>query len=400
MKRWIQSATAPIPAKLMSTLEGAPRHYAFWLLKKYARIGAVLRREAPVPQFAVSLEERKAVVRLLRRLLRNALGHPPRVHLRRSFALDSSLYRCFLHEGHPYLAIASMIPKKRIVIPLQGFPVPTVAGNIRVVVDPLKRTVAVHVPVSVRVRVLANPTEPRVVGLDAGVTEVFVDSQGNFYGEGFGKILDRFTEETAQQGAARNRFHARAKTLAASKDPKHRRKAGRILRFNLGRKKLNSRTAKGQAEIQRYISEAFRKVLYGRPQGVVVEDMSGMRGRTKSRKLSRKVSRWMRAILKERTEFLANAGGSRVETVNPAYTSQECPQCGFVHQGNRKGDRFQCLHCHFTAHADTVGAMNVERRHTDSDLRERITLRMPKEKVKNILMERFQHRQASPPQPG
>ena len=44
--------------------------------------------------------------------------------------------------------------------------------------------------------------------------------------------------------------------------------------------------------------------------------------------------------------------------------------------------------------------MNVKRRQTDSELRERITLRMPKEQVKHILMERFQRRQASPSHPG
>ena len=136
-----------------------------------------------------------------------------------------------------------------------------------------------------------------------------------------------------------------------------------------------------------------------RPQVVVVEDISGMRGRTKSRKLSRKVSRWMRSALKERTEFLSGVGGSRPEIVNPAYTSLECPQCGFVHQDNRQGDRFQCRHCHFTAHADTVGALNVQHRYTDPELREQIMLRMPKEKVKKTLMERFQGRQSSKPHP-
>ena len=259
MKRWIQSglATARIKAKLMSKLEDAQRHYAFRLLKKYARIGAVLRGEAPVPPFAISLEDRQAVIRLLRRLLRTVLGNPPRVHLRRSFELDSSLYRFFLSKDQPYLAIASMTPKRRIVIPLKGFPIKAVTGTVRMVIDPLKRTVAVHIPVPLRMRILASPRAPLVVGLDAGVTEVFADSQGNFYGEGFGKVLDRLTEETTQQGATRNRFHVRAKTLAESSDPKDRRKAGRILRFNLGRKKLDSRRAKGQVEIKGILPNRF-----------------------------------------------------------------------------------------------------------------------------------------------
>ncbi len=49
-----------------------------------------------------------------------------------------------------------------------------------------------------------------------------------------------------------------------------------MLRFNLGQKKLNSRKAKGQAEIKRRIAESCRQVMNRRPQVVVVEDMSGL----------------------------------------------------------------------------------------------------------------------------
>ncbi|PSR33750.1 MAG: hypothetical protein C7B46_09130 [Sulfobacillus benefaciens] len=118
-----------------------------------------------------------------------------------------------------------------------------------------------------------------------------------------------------------------------------------------------------------------------------------MRGRTKSRNLSRVVSR-LRSSLRERAEFLSQAGGSRLETVNAAYTSQECPQCGSIHKDNRQGDRFHCPHCHYIAHADTVGAMNVERRYTDPALRERIRVFTPKEGVLKILREIFERKRA------
>ncbi len=118
-----------------------------------------------------------------------------------------------------------------------------------------------------------------------------------------------------------------------------------------------------------------------------MEDLSRMRGRTKSRNLSRVVSRWMRSSLKERAEFLSHAGGSRLETVNAAYTSQECPECGDVHRDNRRGDRFHCQNCHFTGHADTVGAVNVGHRYTDPALRERIQVFTPKAGVLKILRE-------------
>jgi IS605 OrfB family transposase len=396
MRRWILAAIdqAHIEGKLFRAFEGPQRRYAFWLLRKFVRIGAALRGEAPEPKFEISLAQRQAVVRLLRRLLRKALGKSPRVHLRRSFELDNTLYRFFTHRGKPYLSIASLVPGQRTVIPLKGFPVPAVTGNVRVVLDPRKHAVAVHVPVPVRVKTLPDRREPVVVGLDAGVTEVFADSRGNFYGEGFGLVLDRLSARTTAQGAERNRLHAAEKKLAAASQAGERQKAGRIRRFNLGRVKLDARRARGQAEVKRRISEALREVLRFRPDVLVMEDLSRMRGRTKSRNLSRVVSRWMRSSLKERAEFLSQAGGSRLETVNAAYTSQECPKCGYVHRDNRQGDRFHCRDCHFTGHADTVGAVNVERRHTDPELRERIQVFTPKEVVLKSLREIFERKRA------
>jgi transposase len=83
-----------------------------------------------------------------------------------------------------------------------------------------------------------------------------------------------------------------------------------------------------------------------------------------------------------------------LETVNAAYTSQACPQCGYIHQDNRQGDRFHCRHCHYIAHADIVGAMNVERRYTDPALQERIRGFTPKEDVLKMLREMFERQQA------
>lgn len=57
-----------------------------------------------------------------------------------------------------------------------------------------------------------------------------------------------------------------------------------------------------------------------------------------------------------------------VEKVNPAYTSQECPSCGYVSRGNRSGTRFVCKVCGRRAHADWVGASGILRRSGDKDV--------------------------------
>ncbi len=50
--------------------------------------------------------------------------------------------------------------------------------------------------------------------------------------------------------------------------------------------------------------------------------------------------------------------------------------------------------CHFRAAADRVGAVNVKRRYTDAELRERIQAFTPKEKVKAVLLEIYGRSQA------
>ena len=93
----------------------------------------------------------------------------------------------------------------------------------------------------------------------------------------------------------------------------------------------------------------------------------------------------MRRILQERAEFKASAEGFRREQVNPAYSSQTCPACGFVHRDNRHADKFQCLHCGHIDDADRVAATNLKARWFDPDIR----LFTPKAKVKEILLARF-----------
>jgi len=49
--------------------------------------------------------------------------------------------------------------------------------------------------------------------------------------------------------------------------------------------------------------------------------------------------------------------------VNPAGTSQECPECRSKHKDNRKTqESFLCISCGFTANADLIGAINIVRK--------------------------------------
>ena len=56
------------------------------------------------------------------------------------------------------------------------------------------------------------------------------------------------------------------------------------------------------------------------------------------------------------------------EVVNPAYTSQTCPNCGFVSRRNRNGIKFQCCYCGKISHADVVGGSGLLRRSEDKQI--------------------------------
>ena len=77
--------------------------------------------------------------------------------------------------------------------------------------------------------------------------------------------------------------------------------------------------------------------------------------------------------------------------VNPAYSSQTCPSCGYVSRKNRAGVRFHCLSCGRKSHADVVGGINLLGRSEDKQ----VGLDDHPSVVKTILRERYQLRRDS-----
>ena len=48
--------------------------------------------------------------------------------------------------------------------------------------------------------------------------------------------------------------------------------------------------------------------------------------------------------------------------VVPKDTSRTCPDCGFISESNRpRRGLYLCLECHYSNHADVVGAINIDR---------------------------------------
>ena len=70
----------------------------------------------------------------------------------------------------------------------------------------------------------------------------------------------------------------------------------------------------------------------------------------------------------------ANKNNIMVSFVNPQFTSQQCPHCGYISKTNKKVNKyFECESCHeFIGDADIVAAINIRNRVAVKELRDEL----------------------------
>ncbi len=359
-------ATANIEARIFRRFSNKnERHYAYACLGSYKALGVIMRGGTPDLRAGdLSKESRQVVARYLHRILRAALKNTwPRAHLARSFALENGHYRSFVIEGsdttprqRQYVAVMGLEKGKRIVIPLTG--ISKVSGNIRLVLDETSQRAFVHV--AHEMHPLPRTARGPEKAIDWGITEVCTDDTGAKHGTDYGRVLSKATEQRNKTGKARGKLWALTKQTSGSKRARH------IARCNLGTKKQTRRHERTQASLRTISGAGVKEVIYGegnrtrargkvyqvpeqRPQCLIVEDLAHLRGKAKSKKISRVCSSWARSENQERMTVHAYLGCSEVKTVNAAYTSQTCPDpgCGYVSRDNRNGDEFHCRNPHW-----------------------------------------------------
>ena len=115
-----------------------------------------------------------------------------------------------------------------------------------------------------------------------------------------------------------------------------------------------------------------KRIIVTHPRSFIgLEELNGIRERTrrkrgkkasrKQRKSNRHASSWAFAELHGFLAYKAQLSGALCVKVDAAYTSQTCPHCGLISPNNRphQGLLFVCQRCHYTLHADLIGARNV-----------------------------------------
>ena len=181
----------------------------------------------------------------------------------------------------------------------------------------------------------------RVIGVDLGIVNLAVDSDGTVY---TGETIDR----------KRQRYQARQEGLQSHGT----RSARRRLRHLAGK----------QARFQQDVNHTIAKRLVERAQrsaaAIALEDLTGIRQRVKARRQQRpRHANWGFFQLRQYVAYKAALAGVPVILVDPRYTSQECNHCGHIAKGNRRTqERFSCQRCGYTTEADFNAAQNIKTR--------------------------------------
>jgi putative transposase len=203
-----------------------------------------------------------------------------------------------------------------------------------------------------------EPTEdaPRV-GVDVGLNVMAATSDGELLGA---SLKPKF-----------NALYAKVRDLRAN-----RQRQG----FKDNSPRLDKLEAKLTGMVKTMAGEVANKLVASHPGAVfVVEDLD-LRG-------CRGAKRFAYRALHHSLEVKAPC-----EVVNPAYSSQTCPSCGYVSRSNRSGIKFICRSCGRKSHADAVGGLNLLGRSEDKE----IQLDDHPSAVKALLRRRFAEKRRSP----
>jgi IS605 OrfB family transposase len=219
--------------------------------------------------------------------------------------------------------------------------------------------------------VVAPQLQAQAVGVDVGINHFITTSTGQHYGTFQGDLNARFEGD-------RSKRQRKAKLRAVLEQK--------------GVEKLPSTTSASGERLRRHtrqsINKAVKDFFLDHPNcEIVLEDLSVSTMRFKSKRMNAKLHASNLAQTPNHIHWVAAQLGLPVTKVNPAYSSQECKCCHFVHRNNRPNQQtFCCQVCGYAANADEAAALNLVQRLHDNELLACQT----RNNVKELLLRRHQ----------
>ena len=210
------------------------------------------------------------------------------------------------------------------------------------------------------------------IGGDFGLTECFTFSDGWVAGSNQGEMLRKITEYTTQsikniqKHSKKGYFGVEKNNIVGKRNHQkncfnHNSELKNVNRhYKKQQEKYNRRLENYKHQFMNEIIDHFTaNNIYGQyasllktqPIQLVFEDLDFVNlGRSKEQKRQINLIKGVLTLLEEKIHNLP----IEIIYVNPAYTSQTCPNCGFVAPKNRdhQAEQFRCQHCSFTANDD------------------------------------------------
>ena len=209
----------------------------------------------------------------------------------------------------------------------------------------------------------------QVVGVDIGMASIVSTSEGRRYGQVSAEL--------------------RCRVERANEKRRRKQKLNACLKRK-GRPAVSLNDHKAEAFARNEIGRALNQMLDELPQGskVALERLTVKDMRFKSRQMNRALRASQLGYVRDKLKFKLDERGVRYRSVQAAYSSQECSQCGFTFPMNRRSQaNFHCLWCGFEANADENAACVIAERFGDDELNA-----LPIRNVETVLAIRFMRR--------
>jgi len=177
-----------------------------------------------------------------------------------------------------------------------------------------------------------------VLGVDLGIANLAVDSDGNRY-----------------SGAHVNRLRHRHRRLRARLSAKWTNSSRRLYR------KRRRKERRFATWVNHNISKKLVAEAAGTGRALALEELSGIRDRITVRRPQRAThASWSFHQLRSFIEYKAGAAGVPVILVDPRNTSRRCPRCGHCEKANRPSqEEFCCRKCSLAGLADYIAAQGL-----------------------------------------
>jgi putative transposase len=179
------------------------------------------------------------------------------------------------------------------------------------------------------------------IGVDLGIVNLATASDGEMF-------------TGAKVHEVRMRYHKRRQVLQSVGTKAAKRRL----------KKMSGHESRFQKDTNHKISRALVTKAVVARKALALEDLTGIRERTKMVQRAHRYQRqsWAFSQLRCFIAYKSAWASVEVKLVDPTYTSQTCSTCGHCERANRHSQSsFTCQQCGFCIHADINAAINIAR---------------------------------------